>query len=877
MLPSPHANQTALHCTPTPTNRYSNAVRIYVLLLLLLLLLLLSWLCQQPVMDPMSANSCEVQVTRPALTLHRRIQLYNSCLEEQADVRERTCGWSLKCNRFSRGRVWEIMAARLPILDWLPKYQPRQAFLGDLIAGLTVGVMAVPQGMAYAMLAHLPPITGLYAGVISGLVYMLLGTSHHISFGVVGSLGVLTAKAIGNVVTYETVPGSAAAPLSTTLSTTATLAQGLQNFTADGNSTSDHSGYSSVEMVVVLALLTGLWQMLMGVLQLGQVFSVLLSHMIVSAFTTSVAYDILFSQLKSLLGIPLPRYTGAFKSFYTCRDLSLALLTANPTVVGVSALCITLLVANNEILKPRLKKVCPVPVPVELVVMVVGTVVSHVLNLEEEQNVTVIGHVPKGFPTPSVPHLELVPQLLAHSFIIAIIAKRKGYVIQATQELFAHGITNFVGSFFSCAPVSVSLSRSVIQEEVGGVTGLASLFSCSVLMIMLYSIGPLFSALPNCVLSAVILVSFKGLFLQVKDLAKLWSSSRLDAAIWLATFVVSVVVGLDYGLLAGLAASAVVLLLRSQRPPALHLGHVPFTDLYLDLNTYHKAVKVPGVKIFQFGGPLHFGNASYFHSSLFSVTGLDLAAAKPAATTTVPLMDTRQSEVDKEALFAVTVNSELNHPATVTCSNAGVGRWCIRHSCAGQDDFSSFYDTGSDETHESGASQASTSHTDVSQDDTSHSDTENDDTGSDVRVHCDLDQDNTSQERVSRVSTQDTASDSLSIHKPTDVTLINMEDEAAKDFTCFSFQVCRWLVLDLSLVSFVDTTGASLLKQLHRDLQTAGVTLCLASASDRVVDALERCSVLEEISRDLVFHSIHDAVTTITCPRHSPTTLPDFQ
>ncbi|XP_063863916.1 prestin-like [Scylla paramamosain] len=643
------------------------------------------------------------------------------------------------------------MAARLPILDWLPKYQPRQAFLGDLIAGLTVGVMAVPQGektdrMAYAMLAHLPPITGLYAGVISGLVYMLLGTSHHISFGVVGSLGVLTAKAIGNVVTYETVPGSAAAPLSTTLSTTATLAQGLQNFTADGNSTSDHSGYSSVEMVVVLALLTGLCmprclrccssrvQMLMGVLQLGQVFSVLLSHMIVSAFTTSVAYDILFSQLKSLLGIPLPRYTGAFKSFYVSpssavlaalnavlmsvlskagRDMheshngvggagqeerdggggGLALLTANPTVVGVSALCITLLVANNEILKPRLKKVCPVPVPVELVVMVVGTVVSHVLNLEEEQNVTVIGHVPKGFPTPSVPHLELVPQLLAHSFIIAvigyvsaismakIIAKRKGYVIQATQELFAHfsfhvqdillfdltfsslhyvqiqdcflwqGITNFVGSFFSCAPVSVSLSRSVIQEEVGGVTGLASLFSCSVLMIMLYSIGPLFSALPNCVLSAVILVSFKGLFLQVKDLAKLWSSSRLDAAIWLATFVVSVVVGLDYGLLAGLAASAVVLLLRSQRPPALHLGHVPFTDLYLDLNTYHKAVKVPGVKIFQFGGPLHFGNASYFHSSLFSVTGLDLAAAKPAATTTVPLMDTRQSEVRLKTFF----------------------------------------------------------------------------------------------------------------------------------------------------------------------------------------------------------------------------------
>ncbi|MPC17169.1 Solute carrier family 26 member 6 [Portunus trituberculatus] len=829
-------------------------------------------------MDLMSANSCEVQVTRPALTLHRRTHLYNSCPEKQAGVRERICGWSLKCNKFSRGRVWEAMAARLPILDWLPKYKLRQAFLGDLIAGLTVGVVAVPQGMAYAMLAHLPPITGLYAGVISGLVYMLLGTSHHISLGVVGSLGVLTAKAIGNVVSHETVPTPATAPATAILSTTPTLAQGLQSFTADGNSTSDNSGYSSVEVAV------------------GQVFSVLLSHMIVSAFTTSVAYDIMFSQLKSLLGIPLPRYTGAFKSFYvssfsaammalnaafmllpiengrTIRDLSLALLTANPTVVGVSAVCITLLVANNEILKPRLKKVCPVPVPVELLVMVAGTVVSRVLNLEEEQSVTVIGHVPKGFPMPSVPHLELVPQLLVHSFIIAvigyvsaismakIIAKRKGYVIQATQELYAHGITNFVGSFFSCAPVSVSLSRSVIQEEVGGVTGLASLFSCSALMIMLYSIGPLFSALPNCVLSAVILVSFRGLFLQVKDLAKLWSSSRLDAAIWLATFVVSVVVGLDYGLLAGLAASAVVLLLRAQRPPALHLGHVPFTDLYLDLKTYHKAVEVPGVKIFQFGGPLHFGNASYFHSSLFSVTGLDLAAAKPASASRVQLMDAGEPEDDKETLFGVTVN------------NAGVGKWCISHSCAHHDDSSSFYDMRSDETRESGASQASTSHTDVSEDDTSHSDTENGDTGSDACLDCDPDQDNTSQGTVSQVSTQDTTCDSMSPHKPTDVTLINIDGEAAKNLTCFSFQVCHWLVLDLSLVSFVDTTGASMMKQLHRDLQTTGVTLCLASASDKVVEALERCGVLEEISRDLVFHSTHDAITTITCPRHSPTT-----
>ncbi|KAK8375447.1 hypothetical protein O3P69_008352 [Scylla paramamosain] len=755
-----------------------------------------------------------VQVTRPALTVACRSSLYDHCPAQAPDLRERVRRQTHACSRCSLGRLWSAVRARLPILDWLPEYRVCHVLLGDVIAGVTVGVMHIPQGLGYAMLAGLPPITGLYMSFFPVLVYVLMGTSRHVSIGTFAVSCMMMEKLVLELSTRDS-----------TLTTTPDPAgeNGTLVLAPDG---SPHSVVTSVnttaastaavspspqEVAAVLALVVGIWQVLMGVLQMGQVFLVLLSHMIISAFTTSIAFLVLTSQLKNVLGIPVSRYSGPFKTVHTYRDLCLGLPAANPVVVVVSVVCIIALVVNNEILKPRMRKVSRIPVPMELLVVVVGTAVSDLLHLEERHHVTVVGHVPTGLPFPSAPRMELLPSVLVDGFLIALIsytstfsiakifAQRQGYTVDAVQELYAQGMSNAFGSFFSCGPVAASMSRSLIQEAAGGVNQLTTAFSCAFVALVLSVIGPYFRTLPHCVLSAVILVSLKGLFLQVKDLAKLWSSSRLDAAIWLATFVVSVVVGLDYGLLAGLAASAVVLLLRSQRPPALHLGHVPFTDLYLDLDTYHKVVKVPGVKIFQFGGPLHFGNASYFHSSLFSVTGLDLAAAKPAATTTVPLMDTRQSEED--------TSSQDNGDGDI-----------------------------------------------MNQDEVN--------------------------EGMNQASTQEADKDSSSSQPPSsrDLTLATVGSQAVKSSTCSTSPVCRWLVLDLSFVSFVDTTGASLLRQLHRDLQTAGVTLCLASASDRVVDALERCSVLEEISRDLVFHSTHDAVTTITSldPYHSPATVPDL-
>ncbi|KAK7071207.1 hypothetical protein SK128_006614 [Halocaridina rubra] len=170
--------------------------------------------------------------------------------------------------------------------------------------------------------------------------------------------------------------------------------------------------------------------------------------------------------------------------------------------------------------------------------------------------------------------------------------------------------------------MAASLSRSLIQEAVGGFTLLTTFISCCFIVLILLFVGPLFETVPNCVLSSIIVVALKGLLRQFSDMLHLWSISRVDALIWIATFGSTIIIDLDYGLLVGVIVSMLVLLARTQRPSTCLLGHIPDTDLYLDIAKYPHAVQSPGIRIFQFGGSLHFANVSYFREELLSKTGL---------------------------------------------------------------------------------------------------------------------------------------------------------------------------------------------------------------------------------------------------------------
>lgn len=246
----------------------------------------------------------------------------------------------------------------------------------------------------------------------------------------------------------------------------------------------------------------------MAFLRLGTLAS-LLSDPLVNGFTTAAACHVVTAQLKDVLGIPVNRYIGAFKIIYTVIDVIKGVPNTNLVNFGFCVAVIVFMTICNECLKPCLSKKCRFPLPAELIMVIGGTLISKWFNLNQEYQVNLVGNIPSGLPEPVLPRLDLVPKVAVDSIAIAIVtysiimsmgltfAKKHGYEVRANQELFAMGIGNMVGGCFSCIPMACSLSRSVIQDQTGGVSQIASLVSASLVVITLMWIGPFFSSLPR--------------------------------------------------------------------------------------------------------------------------------------------------------------------------------------------------------------------------------------------------------------------------------------------------------------------------------------------------------------------------------------------
>ncbi|XP_052757673.1 prestin isoform X2 [Galleria mellonella] len=501
----------------------------------------------------------------------------------------------------------------LPIARWLPRYSLKRDLVGDLVAGATTAVMHIPQGMAYALLAEVPPIVGLYMAFFPVLVYVIFGTSPHVSMGTFA----VACLMAGKVVTQH-----------------ATIHMDLTNSTNSVLSTStlDGVGYTPLQVLSIVCLAVGIFQILMWVLRLGAVSS-LLSEPLVSGFTTAASFHVLASQLKDLFGVKIPKLSGNYKIIFTVIEVSKGLPNLNVAAVVISCITCVVIALNNELLKPWVSKRSRVPVPIELLAIVLGTIVSKFCGLEERYGINLVGNIPTGLPVPQVPPVELLPSIAIDVFTITIVtytitmsmalifASKEKYEIDANQELLALGASNVFGSFFCCAPFCASLSRSYIQYQAGSKTCVTSVVSALLILCVLLWVGPFFEQLPRCVLAGIIVVSLKGMFVQVKELPKFWKLSKLDAVVWLVTFLVTVLVNIDIGLGAGLAASVGALFCRAQKPYTCLLGRVLNTDLYLDIKRYRAAEELPGIKIFHYCGGLNFASKNLFRSTLFRKIG----------------------------------------------------------------------------------------------------------------------------------------------------------------------------------------------------------------------------------------------------------------
>ncbi|EHH20903.1 Solute carrier family 26 member 10 [Macaca mulatta] len=367
--------------------------------------------------------------------------------------------------------------------------------------------------MAFALLASVPPVFGLYTSFFPVLIYSLLGTGRHLSTGTFAILSLMTGSAVERLVPE---------PLVGNLS-------GTEKEQLDAQ---------RVGVAAAVAFGSGALMLGMFVLQLG-VLSTFLSEPVVKALTSGVALHVLVSQLPSLLGLSLPRQIGCFSLFKTLAAVLTALPRSSPAELTISALSLALLVPVKE-LNVRFRDRLPTPIPGEVVMVLLASVLCFTSSLDTRYHVQIVGLLPGGFPQPLLPNLAELPRILADSLPIALVtfavsaslasiyADKYSYTIDSNQELLAHGASNLISSLFSCFPNSATLATTSLLVDAGGKTQLAGLFSCIVVLSVLLWLGPFFYYLPKAVLACINISSMRQMFFQMQELPQLWHISRVD-------------------------------------------------------------------------------------------------------------------------------------------------------------------------------------------------------------------------------------------------------------------------------------------------------------------------------------------------------------
>ncbi|EPC04488.1 sulfate:proton symporter [Litchfieldella anticariensis FP35 = DSM 16096] len=481
----------------------------------------------------------------------------------------------------------------LPILTWLPHYTLR-LFGADLLAGVIVTIMVIPQSLAYAILAGLPAVVGLYASLLPLLAYTLFGTSRTLAVGPVAILALMTGAALVNVAT----PGSTA----------------------------------YLEAATALALLSGLMLAAMGLMKLG-FFANFLSHPVISGFLTASGILIATSQAANLLGI-----SG---SGFTVVELAVS-LTANianihwPTL-AIGAGCLGFLVLMRSRGKALLqwlgvgKGLASLIAKAGPVFAVVATTLLSWQFALAEKGVAVVGIIPQGLPPFSFPSLDLPlwRELLIPALLISIVgfvesvsmgqmlAAKRRQRISPNQELIGLGSANIAAAISSGMPVTGGLSRTVINFDAGAQTPAAGAFAALGIGLVTLSFTPLLHHLPIATLAATITVSILTL-VDTQMIRQTWRYSRSDFAAMAATIALTLVEGVEAGIIAGVTLSIGLFLYRTSRPHSALVGRVPGTEHFRNM-ARHEVESVSHVALLRVDESLYFANARYLEDTVYTL------------------------------------------------------------------------------------------------------------------------------------------------------------------------------------------------------------------------------------------------------------------
>ena len=472
------------------------------------------------------------------------------------------------------------MIARLfPITKDLLTYN-KSTLYSDLIAGLSIAVIVIPQGLAYAMIAGLPPIYGLYAALVPQFIHGIMGTSRHPAVGPVAldslvvaiALGALSLSGIGEV----------------------------------------------VAAAIFLATMVGILQITMGLLQMG-VLANYLSRPVISGFTSAAAIIIGLNQVEHLLGLQIESSNQIQKMLLSVAQNfnETHLITV---VVGVSAMSLIL------VTKKYFSKF-----PSSLLVSVFGVLLIWSTRWDLH-GVEIVGHIPAGLPNFDLLTVspELVRDMMPFALTLAVIGyveiisitkeleeQEEKYFLKPNKELMALGTANLVGSFFQSYPVSASFSRSAVKFQSGALTGMTAVFSASIVGLTLLFFTSLFFYLPIAVLAGIIMVAVIRL-INIRYAIDLYKTRRDEFFLLLITCLLTLFVGISQGILIGTLLSLLLMVIRTSKPHYAILAKVSGTNYYKNISRFETDANIDvNILILRFDAQLFFGNRDYFRKIVF--------------------------------------------------------------------------------------------------------------------------------------------------------------------------------------------------------------------------------------------------------------------
>ena len=474
-----------------------------------------------------------------------------------------------------------------PILGWLQHYQ-RETFISDLMAGVIVAIMLIPQAMAYALLAGLPPEYGLYASILPLFLYSLLGSSRSLAVGPVAIASLMVSTAISQV-----------------------AAQGSDDY---------------LNAAINLSLLVGIILLFLRCLRLGAIVN-FISHSVLSGFTSAAAIVIAISQIKHVLGLELPRVDNMTQSL---AGLSEHLSETNLTTLLLAIIAFTLLwYCKNKLCCQLLRLKLPnwFAQPLckagPMFAVLFGAIVVWKFNLAETAAIDTVGMIPQGLPHIQGIHIDLAlwQQLFTPALLIALIgflesvsvgtalASKRQERIDPNKELIALGVANLGSAFSGTYPVAGGFGRSMVNHSAGAQTTIASAISAILVAITVAFFTPLFYYLPKAVLGVIIIMAVIPL-INIADFKTCWRFNKADSLTLAATFFLVLFMGVEIGILSGIAISIALLLYRSSQPHIAIVGRVGNSEQFRNVDR-HEVVTQESTLALRVDESLYFANTRF--------------------------------------------------------------------------------------------------------------------------------------------------------------------------------------------------------------------------------------------------------------------------